>query len=195
MNIAMVPSEWIKEAKKNAGWLIALGVLGIVVGVFAIASPHVAGMWVSMVVGGILLVAGAGNLVAAFKAGSFGSGLLGFAGGALTSVAGLMMFFRPLFGMGVLTMLLAFYLFFDGISGITVGFRVRPESGWGWLAFSGALALLLGVMIWRQWPLSGMWAIGTLVGIHILLRGWSLVAIGLAARRGLSAVQEASRQG
>jgi uncharacterized membrane protein HdeD (DUF308 family) len=192
MDIAMTPNAWLKDAKKNAGWLIALGVVSVIVGVLAIGSPMVAGMSVSMVVGAMLLITGIGHLIGAFKAGSFGSGLLGFLGGALTTVAGVVMFFRPVVGLEVLTILLAIYLVFDGISGIILGFRVRALGrGWGWLVFSGVLGLVLGVLIYRQWPVSGVWAIGTLVGIHILFRGWSLIAIGLAARSGISTVQEA----
>ena len=196
MDIAMTPTAWLKDAKKNAGWLIALGVISVFVGMLAIGSPMVAGMSVSMVVGVMLLISGVGHLVGAFKAGSFGSGILGFLGGTLTSFAGVVMLFRPLVGLGLLTIVLAVYLILDGISGIVLGFRMRAlRQGWGWLVFSGALGLVLGVLIYRQWPVSGVWAIGTLVGIHILFRGWSLIAIGLAARRGISAVQEAATEG
>jgi uncharacterized membrane protein HdeD (DUF308 family) len=191
MDIAMTPTAWLQDAKKNAGWLIALGVISVIVGMLAIGSPMVAGMWVSMFVGVMLLISGIGHLVGALKAGSFGSGLLGFFGGALTTVAGVAMLFRPVIGVGLLTILLAAYLILDGMSGIALGLRVRAlGQAWGWLVFSGVLGLVLGVLIYRQWPVSGVWAIGTLVGIHILFRGWSLIAIGMAARSGISAVQE-----
>jgi uncharacterized membrane protein HdeD (DUF308 family) len=42
--------------------------------------------------------------------------------------------------------------------------------------------LLLGIAVWRQWPLSGLWVIGLFVGIDMLLNGWSLVMLGLAAK-------------
>lgn len=196
MDIAMTPTTWLKDAKKNAGWLIALGVINVIVGILAIGSPMVAGMSVSMFVGVMLLISGIGHLVGAFKAGSFGSGLLGFLGGTLTSVAGVVMLFRPVVGLGLLTILLAVYLVLDGVSGIVLGFRVRAlGQGWGWLVFSGVMGLVLGVLIYRQWPVSGVWAIGTLIGIHILFRGWSLIAIGMAARSGISAAQEAVKEG
>jgi uncharacterized membrane protein HdeD (DUF308 family) len=187
-------SAWVKDAKKNAGWLIALGVLSMVVGGMAVGSPLVAGTSVSAVVGFFMLVAGLSQLLGSFKAGSFGSGGLSFLGGLLTSLAGLLMFLRPLFGLGVLAILLGIYFFADGFSGIALAFRVRPEKGWGWTLLSGVLALLLGIFIFRQWPLSGAWAIGMLVGIHLLFRGFSLVAIGMAARGGLSEAQESLKE-
>jgi uncharacterized membrane protein HdeD (DUF308 family) len=188
-------SAWVKDAKKNAGWLITLGVLGMVVGVMAMVSPLVAGTSVTAVAGFFMLVAGLSQLVGAFRAGSFGSGGLGFLGGLLTSLAGLLMFLRPLFGLGALAILLGIYFFADGISEIALAFRVKPEKGWGWTLFSGVLALLLGILIFRQWPLSGAWAIGVLVGIYLFVRGFSLVAIGMAARGGLSDAQEALKEG
>ena len=187
-------SSWVQDAKKNAGWLIALGVVSIVVGFLAIGSPLVAGTSVAAVVGFLMLVAGLSQLVGSFRAGSFGSGALGFLGGLLTSLAGLLMFLRPLFGLGALAILLGIYFFVDGFSEIALAFRVRPEKGWGWMLFSGVLALLLGILIFRQWPLSGALAIGMLVGIHLLFRGFSLVAIGMAARGGLSDAQDALKE-
>jgi uncharacterized membrane protein HdeD (DUF308 family) len=50
------------------------------------------------------------------------------------------------------------------------------------MLFSAALAVLLGFLLIAEWPMSGLWAIGTLVGINLLFSGASLVAIGAAAR-------------
>ena len=61
--------------------------------------------------------------------------------------------------------------------------RVRDHDSWGWLLASGILSVLLGVLIWAQWPASGLWVIGLLVGIQLLFTGWSLVMLALAARR------------
>jgi uncharacterized membrane protein HdeD (DUF308 family) len=189
-----IVTSWVKDAKKNAGWLITLGVLGIVVGFMAIVSPLVAGKSVAIMVGVFMLVAGLSQLVGSFKAGSFGSGSMGFFSGLLTSLAGLLMFFQPLIGLGILAIILGIYFFTDGISEIVLAFRVRPEEGWVWILISGVLAILLGFFIFRQWPISGAWAVGILVGIHLLFRGVSLVAIGVAARGGLSRVQAELKQ-
>ena len=187
-------TSWVKDAKKNAGWLIFLGVLNAIVGFLAIGSPMVAGMSVVILVGIFMLIAGISQLFGSFKAGSFGSGALGFIGGLLTSVAGLLMFTRPLFGLGVLTILLGIYFFIDGIGEIALAFRIKPEKGWGWTLISGILAILLGFFIMSQWPFSGAWAIGMLVGIHLVFRGISLVVIGAAARSSLAQVKEGAEE-
>jgi uncharacterized membrane protein HdeD (DUF308 family) len=186
-----IVSSWVKDAKKNAGWLIFLGAVSVIVGMMALGSPLMPGLLVAAVVGFFMLVAGISQVVGSFKAGSFGSGTLPFLGGALTTFAGLVMFMRPVVGLKVLTLIIAAYFLADGLSGIALAFRVKPEKGWVWVLFSGVVALLLGIVILGKWPLSGFWVIGTLVGIHLLFRGWSLIAIGMAARSGLSEAQDA----
>lgn len=54
--------------------------------------------------------------------------------------------------------------------------------GRGWMMFSGVLSALLGLMLVAKWPISAAWAVGTFVGIHIIMRGWARVFIGVAAR-------------
>jgi uncharacterized membrane protein HdeD (DUF308 family) len=39
------------------------------------------------------------------------------------------------------------------------------------------------MMIWNQWPVSGLWVIGLFVGLDMLSNGWWLVMLGLAARK------------
>ena len=67
MSEAVAPATWLKEAKKNAGWIIALGVVQIIVGMLALGSPLVAGIAVAVVAGVFLSSAGIIRIFAAFK--------------------------------------------------------------------------------------------------------------------------------
>ena len=184
--------EWAGEAKKNAGWLTFLGILTVLVGVFAIATPFIAGLAVTIWVGAMLTVSGVSRTIGAFKADSFGQGALAFVGGVLVALAGLIMMFRPGVGMATLTLMLAAAFFVDGGFGIVMSFQVKPQKGWGWMLFSGVTGVLLGVLLMARWPVSGAWAIGTLAGIEMLINGWSLVSIGGAARSVASEVESAA---
>ena len=42
--------------------------------------------------------------------------------------------------------------------------------------------MVLGVMIWQQWPASALWVIGLFVGISLLFRGANWIGLGLALR-------------
>ena len=55
--------------------------------------------------------------------------------------------------------------------------------GWFWLLLSGLASLLFVYLLWKEWPLSGAWAIGVLVGIDLLFTGISMVLLSLALRR------------
>lgn len=74
-------SGWAQVVAKNAGWLIALGVLTVIAGFMAIASPLAAGLGIAAVVGVAMLIAGVARTIGAFGAGSFGQGALAFIGG------------------------------------------------------------------------------------------------------------------
>lgn len=181
-NVREAISDWAEEAKKHAGWLVVLGVLTIVMGVFAMMSPLLSGLGVSIMIGIPLVIGGVARTISAFRAGSFGQGALAFIGGILTFVAGIVLVFRPGVGLATMTLMLGVYLLVDGVSGSLLAFHVRPEKGWGWMLISGAMGVLLGIMLLKEWPVSGLWAIGTLVGINLLFSGFSIVTIGLAAR-------------
>lgn len=81
-------SSWSRRAAKNAGWLVALGVVTVIAGVLAVGSPLSAGLAVSVLLGVALLIAGITRTMAAFSAGSFGQGALAFVGGIVSFVAG-----------------------------------------------------------------------------------------------------------
>ena len=187
----MAEATWMDEAKKNSGLLIFLGVLTVIFGVVAIGSPLITGVAVAVFVGFLLLASGVARIVHALKSKQWGTGFWGTVIGVLGVAAGLLMIFRPLVGLVTMTMLLAIYFLVDGVSEIIAAFKIKPGQGWGWVLFNGIIAVLLGLMIWRQWPVSGAWAIGLLVGIHILMTGWSMIILGTGARRVAGAIEDA----
>jgi uncharacterized membrane protein HdeD (DUF308 family) len=75
------------------------------------------------------------------------------------------------------------YLLVDGIFGAVLAFQVKPQKGWGWMLFGAVMSVILSFLLLKEWPLSGIWAIGTLVGINMLFAGFSLISIGSAARK------------
>lgn len=181
-NVREAVSSWAQEAKKNAGWLMALGALTVITGFLAMGSPLIAGMSVSVLVGIAMVIGGVARSIGAFHAGSFGQGTLAFVGGILTFAAGVILAARPGIGLASMTLLLGGYLLVDGISGAVLAFKVRPEKGWGWMLFSAVMGVVLGFLLLRDWPLSGLWAIGTLVGANLFFTGISIISIGSSAR-------------
>jgi uncharacterized membrane protein HdeD (DUF308 family) len=86
-------------------------------------------------------------------------------------------------GLASLTLALAIYLFAEGVLELVLSFRLRPMPGSSWLLFDAIITLILAIMIWRTWPSSTEWVVGTLVGISMLFSGISRLMLSLAARR------------
>ncbi len=177
------------EVQKASGWFMVLGIASIVLGTLAILSPLPIGLALGIIVGAVIAAHGVVQIVHAFRARSWGGGILQALGGALALICGGLVLAFPAAGLGSLTLLLAAFLLMAGALRIALGLELRPVPGWGWLLFEGAMAVLLGVLIVVQWPLSGAWAVGTLVGLRILFNGWSMVMLSLAARRALKQPQ------
>jgi uncharacterized membrane protein HdeD (DUF308 family) len=160
------------KSVKIWGWVV------LIAGVFALISPLVAGAFFTVMVGAMMLIAGITRVIDAFQGGGFWSGLFG----AVYCIAGLMIIGDPLPGLLALTMILVIYFLVVGITEIIAAFKIRPVDGWGYLLFSGIVSVLLSLMIWNQWPLSGAWAVGVLVGIQLMISGMTMITVGSAIK-------------
>src|SRR6187399_1914872 len=145
------------------------GVIAIILGLLAMAAPMLTGMSIALLVG---------VLVGAFQAGSVGEGILKFLLGGLTLVCGILLVVNPVFASGFFTILLSLYFILDGVSEIAVGLGSKR----GWFIVGGVISILLGVLLWMQFPLSGAWALGILLGIKLLFIGLIMLMGGSAAR-------------
>ena len=175
-------NELTEDLKTGSRNMTIFGVVTIILGILAMLAPGLTGVSVAILVGVIVLVAGIVRIIWAFQAGSLGKGLLMLAIGGLTLLCGIALVANPLFASGVLTIMLAVYFILDGICEIAAGSRLRPAAGWGWMLFGGIVSILLGIMIWAQFPLSGAWAIGILLGIKLFFVGLIMVTGGSVVR-------------
>lgn len=174
------------EVRANATAMILLGIVMLILGASALSAPLWTGVAAALLVGCLVLAAGVSQCFFAIQAGSFGQRLLGLLAGILTSLCGVVMIAHPLLNLGFLTLALAWYFALAGVFEAVQAVRLRPLPGWNWVLAGGALSLLLGLMIWRQWPLSGEWAIGFLVGTKVLFLGATMITLGRAARAATS---------
>jgi len=71
---------------------------------------------------------------------------------------------------------------------IVLFFKMRSLGGSSWVLVDGIVTLLLGLMIYMQWPSSSAWAIGILVGVSMIISGVTRVMLSLAVRKVRTAV-------
>jgi uncharacterized membrane protein HdeD (DUF308 family) len=164
-------------------WLfLALGLVLIVLGTIGILSSWLFTLATVVFFGWLLVIAGAGVVAHAFWANQWSGFFLQLLSGVLYLVAGWVLAARPGIGAITLTLVIAISLVVQGAFRIGAALSRRGD-GWGALLLSGIITLVLGLMIWNEWPLSGLWVIGLFVGIDMLFYGWWLVTLALTARR------------
>jgi uncharacterized membrane protein HdeD (DUF308 family) len=177
------------ELKARAGWGIFLGVLIAGLGVLLIAYPLATATITTFLLGGILVAVGVIEIVLAVSSHTAGRLFLRVLLGIVLGFAGVMLIASPLAGVAVLTLWLGVVLIGEAIVTAILAFHMRPAAGWGWLLFDAGVSLVLGGLILAHWPVSSIWAIGTLVGAAVLMRGVTRIALSAGLRRAAVTVE------
>jgi len=162
---------------------MALSVLMIIAGILAVASPFVAGVAVTRIVGWLLMFSGVLHFVYAFRGGTVAAVVWEILVGVVYLVIGGYILANPAIGLATLTFAIALYLFVEAILEFAESYMMRYESGSGWLVFDGIIKLLLAFIIWGSWPNSKLWTIGTLVGVSMFFSGISRSIMSSGVRR------------
>jgi len=169
------------DLRRSWGWFLALGSVLVVLGLIALSWSVLATIASVAIFGWLLLIGGILSVVHAFLRRRWGGFFLELFAGILYAIVGLMMLANPLEAGVALTLLIAMFLMIGGIFRIVTALMVRFHH-WIWVLLNGVISLLLGVMIWREWPASGLLVIGLFIGIDLIFYGWSLIMLGLTAR-------------
>jgi uncharacterized membrane protein HdeD (DUF308 family) len=174
------PADIVRQA---SAWSIAWGVLLISFGVLAVGSPFVAAVAVNLVIAWLIVLAGAVHLTVAFHTREAGSLIWRLLVGLAYLFFGVYLIAHPALAVASLTLVLASLFLVEGILNIALFFRMRSMQGSSWVLIDGVITLLLGLMIYTQWPSSSAWAIGTLVGVSMIISGVTRVMLSLAVRK------------
>jgi uncharacterized membrane protein HdeD (DUF308 family) len=178
--IAGMLTEEANSIRKNWGWFLALGIVQIVAGTLALGFAFSATLASVMTLGILLLIAAGAQTAAAIWARDWSGFFLFLLLGVLYAVAGFLTLQHPLLAAEGLTLMLAAAFLIGGVFRIVVALVARFPS-WGWVLCNGIVTVLLGIAIWKQWPGSGLWVLGTFVGIDLIVNGvtWSVLAVGV----------------
>lgn len=162
--------------------LLAAGIVVAVLGLVATLAPFVTGISIAVLVGSLLVAGGVFQLVGAFRGDGWRSNILQAVLGGVSLLAGAAVFLNPVFGLMTLTLLVIGYLLASGLVEVVMGVRLRGEKNWVWTVASGAIGIVLGLMLWAGFPSTALWAVGVLFGVNLLVTGASMVALALGAR-------------
>jgi uncharacterized membrane protein HdeD (DUF308 family) len=170
------------------GWIVALGVVYVVAGLFALGSIAMATAVSVLIVGVAMIVAGIAEVISAFQIKNWGKFLIWALLGGLYIVAGFVTFENPLLAAVLLTFVLGASLVTSGTMRIILAFSMKREAPSIWVALSGVITLLLGLLILAHWPINSVYILGLFLGFDLVMAGVGWIGIGLGFRRGLDSL-------
>jgi uncharacterized membrane protein HdeD (DUF308 family) len=174
-------AEGLHALRKNWGWLVVLGIALIVLGVLAVGAAFIATLATVTAFGILILIGGGVQLATAIWAGRWSGFFLHLLAGILYLIVGMLMIEHPVEAAAGITLMIAALFMVGGLFRIIVSLSERFHN-WGWVLLNGIITLLLGILIWRQWPESSFWVIGLFIGIEMIFNGWAWVMLGLMVR-------------
>ena len=171
---------------------IVWGVLLIVLGMAAVGSPFLAAVAVNVAIAWLIVLAGAVHVILAFRAHGAGSMIWKLLVGVAYVCFGIYLILHPVLAVASLTLVLASLFLIEGVLNIVLFAKMRSTGGSSWVLIDGIITILLGLLIYMQWPSSSAWAIGTLVGISMIMSGVARVMMSLAVRKAAGTVSSPS---
>lgn len=177
------PGKHWTGVRNKWGLFVALGIGLIVLGVIAwidVVSVTIAG---TILIGALLLIGGVFQIIHAFMIREWGGFLLALFSGVLSFIAGILIMREPIKGAVVLTIVIVAFLAVGGITRIVLAVRHRGMPRWGLLLLSGIVSLIVAVLLYSQLPWSGLWVLGVLIAVELIIQGIAWLSFGLALRK------------
>jgi uncharacterized membrane protein HdeD (DUF308 family) len=164
------------------GWFVALGIAMIALGVIAWLDVVTVTIASTLFVGASLLIGGAFQIIHAFMTKEWRGFIMSLFCGVLYLGGGLLIMNEPVQGALFLTLLLMAALMVGGVIRIVLALQHRDIAAWGLILFSGVVSIVVGYLLYASLPWSGLWLLGTLIAMELLLQGSSWLYFGIALR-------------
>jgi uncharacterized membrane protein HdeD (DUF308 family) len=182
--IQRAQAEFANAVRQHSTMFLVEGIVLVVLGILAILVPNIATLAAEILIGWLLLIAGAVGLYMTFTTKGTPGYWWSLISAIISIIAGVLLLIWPLTGIVSLTIVLIAFFLIEGISSIMYAIQHRSElhGRWGWMLASGIVTLVLAFLIYAGLPSTAAWAIGLLVGIDLVFGGTALIGIALAAR-------------
>ena len=131
----------------------------------------------------VLMIAGTASIIGSFWAGKWSGVLVHLIVGLLYIAAGLVVTEQPrLVTLLMITIFIAILFMVMGAFRVLAALVIRfPQ--WGWALLNGVVTFFIGLVIYRHVTVSFPWVIGLLVGIEMILNGWTWIMLAAEIRR------------
>ena len=182
MAVASLEFSEIQKLLVQWRWIAGFGIFLLAVGTCALVETPQATAAATLVLGWLLMIGGIIEAIRGFELSLWGGLLWHLLGGILGMIAGLLLITNVVAGALALTLLLAVTLIVSGCCRIVAALGSRLFRS-NWTILEGAITIFMGIFVLAQWPFSGLWFLGTALGIAFIMRGWAYLTFALAMRQ------------
>lgn len=177
----------ISDLSKSRGWLIGGGILSVFVGFMAMSFPLLFSIVIAQLLGFFALGSGIIAVALAIVGKHSSHRVLEALLGIVRIIAGIVLLTCVTSSIEVITLIVAVFLFVEGLFLAVAAVKMRAHQGWVWTLINAIASIVLGGMIYVRWPSDSAWVLGLLFGINLIFSGSSLMALGFAAPKQQSA--------
>ena len=190
----MRTADLADDIKKHSGWSMLMGILTALLGLFLIAYPLATATITTLLLSWILIFVAITQFVFALHSETVGRFFWKVILAVLYGFAGVVLAFFPIAGVAALTVVLGTLLLIYAGVATAMALEARPIHGWGWLLFDAVASFLMAILILARWPSSSVWAIGTLVGVSVLMGGITRTMIAARIRSAVRRIGATTRK-
>jgi uncharacterized membrane protein HdeD (DUF308 family) len=171
-----------RPASSRSGWFVALGIALLALGMLALLDVVAVTLAGAILIGALLLVGGIFQVVHAFVERGWRSFALHLIAGIVYAVAGVLIMDEPVQGSFVITLFLTVLMIVSGGFRIATALRHRDLRGWWLVLLGGIVSLAVGILLYLSLPWSGLWVLGALIGVELIMHGAGWISLGLGLR-------------
>ena len=175
-NRRMSPVAQAPFERRRTKWDVAFGLLSVVAGGVMLGHVALASLVSVLFLGWTLIIGGIVVFVSAITTWGEPGHWWGVIAGGLLTVLGVGFVRNPGASLLVLTLLAGSLLIVGGIVRLVAAFQ--PGAPKGILIVNGAATLLLGLLVFFQWPVSALWYLGMVLGVQLILDGLTTAISG-----------------
>ena len=166
------------------GWVLWLliGAITLLGGIFALLNPFAATLAATTLAAWVFIFAGVLQIIGVFQTDGWGARLWGLILALAFLWLGITILGNPLKGMISLTLVAGLMFVATGIAKLIFAFRIRGSGYFVWALLSGAVSLILGIMVFTNFPQSAAVLLGVLLAVELIATGLTLVSFALLLR-------------
>ncbi len=176
------PAEMMTTLARSWGWILAFGILTLIVGILVISWPGKTVLVIAVLFGLELFIGGVFRLVMSFTASAEGHRTAYALIGILSILVGILCLRHTFQVVTLLALILGTFWVITGIMDFFGGIFVKEMPRRGWTIFEGILAFAAGIVVLMQ-PHISLSVLAWVLGIWLVIYGVMEIVASFSIRK------------